>query len=128
MDEAEFLIKVLEKTGCGWLLDVTNVYANSRNFGYDARRFISQVMPSAPRVEMHLAGGLLDDTSGMYIDSHSRPIPEDVWDLYRFALEQGRGKVEAVFIERDNDFPAEAGWRAEVRQARRIAEQVEDQS
>jgi uncharacterized protein (UPF0276 family) len=127
MGEAEFLIKVLERTGCGWLLDVTNVYANSWNFGYDAREFIREVMPAAPRVEMHLAGGVLDEASGIYLDSHSRPIPEDVWDLYRYALEQGRGKVDAVFIERDNDFPDEAGWREEVRRVRRVAEEVEAQ-
>ena len=36
MTESEFLAKVLQKTGCGWLLDVTNVYANARNFVYDA--------------------------------------------------------------------------------------------
>jgi uncharacterized protein (UPF0276 family) len=127
MSEAEFLIQVLEKTGCGWLLDVTNVYANAWNFGHDAREFIRQVMPSAPRLEMHLAGGFLDETSQMYIDSHSRPITEDVWDLYRYALEQGRGKVDAVFIERDNDFPDEAGWRDEIRRSRRVAEEVEAQ-
>jgi uncharacterized protein (UPF0276 family) len=61
----------------------------------------------------------------MYIDSHSQPVPDAVWDLYRFALEQGRGKIDAVFIERDQDFPDETGWRGEVRQTRRIAEEVE---
>jgi uncharacterized protein (UPF0276 family) len=125
MDEAEFLTKVLERTGCGWLLDVTNVYANARNHGYDARGFIAEVMPSAPRVEMHLAGGYYDEAAQLYIDSHSRPIPDDVWRLYRDALAMGRGKVDAVFIERDQDFPDDAGWREEARKARRVAEEVE---
>jgi uncharacterized protein len=125
MSEAEFLIRVLEETGCGWLLDVTNVYANARNHGYDGRQFIRQVLPSAGRVEMHLAGGFFDEASQMYIDSHSYPIPEEVWDLYRDALELGRGRVDAVFIERDQNFPDEAGWRDEVRRIRRVAEEVE---
>jgi uncharacterized protein (UPF0276 family) len=124
MTEAEFLARLLRKSGCGWLLDVTNLYANGLNHDYDARAFIREVMPAAPRVQMHLSGGFYDDEVQMYVDSHSEPIPAEVWDLYRFALEQGRGKVDAVFIERDANFPAEAGWRAEVRQARRIAEQV----
>jgi uncharacterized protein (UPF0276 family) len=51
-------------------------------------------------------------------------VHEEVWDLYRFALEEGRGKVDAVFIERDADFPSESGWRDEVRAARAIAEEV----
>jgi uncharacterized protein (UPF0276 family) len=124
MSEAEFLIRVLERTGCGWLLDVTNVYANAHNHGYDGYEFIRELMPVAPRVQMHLAGGYFHPTAQKYIDSHSYPVPDDVWDLFRYALEEGGGKVEAVFIERDQNFPDEAGWRGEVRRARRIAEEV----
>ena len=124
MTEAEFLADVLSKTGCGWLLDVTNVYANSLNYGYDAYEFIEQVMPAATDVQMHLAGGFFDERVQKYIDSHSHPIPQPVLELYEFALEQGQGKVEAVFIERDQNFPEEEGWRREVRTVRDIAESV----
>jgi uncharacterized protein (UPF0276 family) len=125
MTEADFLVRVLEKTGCGWLLDVTNVYANALNHGYDAHEFVRRVMPAAWRVEMHLAGGFVSEETGEYVDSHSEPIPREVWDLYRHSLRLGRGKVDAVFIERDQNFPDEAGWRDEIRLARRIAEEVE---
>jgi hypothetical protein len=84
-------------------------------------------MPSAKRVQMHLAGGYFDDKAGLYFDSHSEPIPDAVWDLYRKFVTLGHGKVEAVFIERDQNFPDETGWRAEVRKARQIAEEVEAQ-
>lgn len=124
MTEAEFLAKLLRRTGCGWLLDVTNVFANATNFQFDAYEFIEQVMPAAQRVQIHLAGGYFDEQVGMYIDSHSHPIPEPVWDLYRYALRCGTGKVHAVFIERDQNFPDEAGWRGEVQQTRRIAKEV----
>jgi len=124
MTEAAFLIGVLRRTGCGWLLDVTNVYANARNYGYDAYEFIAQVLPAADHVQMHLAGGFFDDKLSLYIDSHSHPIPKPVWDLYRYALVLGRGKVDAVFIERDQNFPGEEDWRQEVRQVRQIAEEL----
>lgn len=124
MSEAEFLHRTLKQSGCGWLLDVTNVYANSVNFGYDAYEFIAEVMPAADRVQMHLAGGFYDAKVKMYIDSHSHPIPEPVWDLYRHSLELSRGKLDAVFIERDQNFPDDAGWREECRHTRRIAEEV----
>jgi uncharacterized protein (UPF0276 family) len=124
MSEAEFLQRVLRKSGCGWLLDVTNVYANAQNFGYDPYEFIAEVMPVADRVQMHLAGGFYDERAKMYIDSHSHPIPEPVWDLYRHSLELAGEKVDAIFIERDQNFPDEAGWREEVRATRRIAEEV----
>ncbi len=125
LTEADFLSSVLRRTGCGWLLDVTNVYANAVNFGFDAYEFIATVMPHASRVQMHLAGGRRDPRSGWYIDTHSEPIPEPVWDLYGFALQCGRSKVEAVFIERDQNFPDEHGWRSEVRRARSVAESLE---
>ena len=122
MTEAEFTKSLLRSTGCGWLLDVTNVYANATNFGFDPYEFIAEIMPSADRVQMHLSGGYFDEKAGMYLDSHSEPIPESVWDLYRFALCQADGKTQAVFIERDQDFPDEDGWRSEVRKVRNIAE------
>lgn len=125
MDEAEFLARALDRSGCGWLLDVTNLYANSRNHGFDAGAFLERVLPTAGRVQIHLSGGFHDDEAGMYMDSHSRDVPEEVWALYRRALEVARGKVEAVFIERDQNFPDDDGWRSEVRKARRLAEAVE---
>lgn len=124
LTEADFLNRLLRRTGCGWLLDVTNVYANSVNFQFDPYEFIAQVMPAASRVQMHLAGGFFDPTADRYIDSHSEPIPETVWHLYRYALHQAADKVDAVFIERDQNFPDDEGWREEIRNARRIAEEV----
>ncbi|HVW00172.1 MAG TPA: DUF692 domain-containing protein [Planctomycetaceae bacterium] len=121
--EAEFLARVLQRTGCGLLLDVTNVYANALNHGYDPHEFIAETLDAAERVQMHLAGGHLDQRSGLYIDSHSRPVPQSVWDLYRYALELAGDKVEAVFLERDQNYPGESEWRREIRQARRIAEE-----
>ncbi|MBP86071.1 MAG: hypothetical protein CMJ64_05035 [Planctomycetaceae bacterium] len=125
MKEAEFLKQLLSRTGCGWLLDVTNVYANATNFDFDPYEFIAEVMPAAERVQIHLAGGYFDDEVNMYIDSHSHPIPDDVWDLYRHALACGNGKIDAIFVERDQNFPDEGGWRDEIRAVRQIAEQVQ---
>jgi uncharacterized protein (UPF0276 family) len=124
MSEAEFLRRLMADTGCGWLLDVTNLYANSINHGYDARAFLDEVMPVASSVQMHLAGGFMDRKSKFYIDSHSEPVPQPVWDLYDYALQLGRGKVEAVFIERDDNFPQTQGWLDELDHARRIAVSV----
>ncbi|MBY0523083.1 MAG: DUF692 domain-containing protein [Gemmataceae bacterium] len=125
MAEATFIRRMLERTGCGLLLDVTNAYANERNFGHNAEAFIREVVPAADRLQMHLAGGFLDARTAWYVDSHSEPVPAEVWRLYRLALELGRGKVDAAFIERDWNAPTEGGWRAEVRQVRRIARETE---
>lgn len=124
MSEPEFLRRLLSRTGCGWLLDVTNVYANARNFGFDAREFIAQVMPAAPRVQMHLAGGFYDEEQKLYFDTHSEPIPDDVWDLYQYALQLGQEKVDAVFIERDAEFPGQAEWLRELHKMHDLAAAV----
>jgi len=128
LDEAEFMIRVLERTGCGLLLDITNAYANERNFGGSTREFIRAILPAASRVQMHLAGGYFDEQWGRYVDSHSESIPDEVWTLYEETLRLGRGKIDAVFIERDWQFPAEAGWRNEVQRARFLAEQAAAQT
>ena len=121
MSEADFVRRLLERTGCGLLLDVTNVYANVRNHGLDGPAFVERVVPAARRLQIHLAGGFVDPQSGLYIDSHTEPIDDPVWDLLRLALRLGRGKVDAVFIERDANFPTEEGWSAEIRQVHRAA-------
>lgn len=120
LDEADFMIGVLERTGCGLLLDVTNAYANERNFGASAGDFIRAIVPAASRVQMHLAGGFFDDDRGRYIDSHSEPIPAEVWSLYEEAVALSGPRLDAVFIERDWNFPTEAGWRNEVHKARHL--------
>ena len=125
MDEATFICRMLERTGCGLLLDITNAYANERNFGTSAREFIETVVPVAPRMQIHLAGGYFDSARQRYIDSHSEPIPSEVWDLYVRALELAGTKTQAVFIERDWNFPSEAGWASEVHKARHLAQHVD---
>jgi uncharacterized protein (UPF0276 family) len=122
LSEAEFLAKVLQRTGCGWLLDVTNVYANGLNHGFDPYEFIRYAAPAATRVQMHLAGGKWDEQAQFYFDSHSEPLSEPIWDLYRFAIDLLGHKTDAVFIERDANYPSDEGWRSEARRARQIAE------
>lgn len=126
LKEADFISRMLDRTGTGLLLDVTNVYVNSENFKFNARDFIAQVVEHAPKVQMHLAGGVWDEKFKMHMDTHSDPIPDPVFDLYRYALEQGYGKVSSVFVERDQNYPGEEGWRTEIGRVKQIAVEVEE--
>jgi uncharacterized protein (UPF0276 family) len=125
LKEADFISRMLDRTGVGLLLDVTNVYVNAENFKFSARDFIAQVVEHAPKVQMHLAGGIYDERLKMHLDTHSEPIPEGVFELYRYALEQGHGKVSSVFVERDQNYPGEEGWRGEIGRVKQIAVDVE---
>lgn len=115
MDETEFLHEVVRRTGCGLLLDVTNVYTNAVNHRFDALQFL-QRLPLEHVVQLHVAGGFYEEEGGELIDSHSRPTPPEVWQLVEWVVEHT--PVKGVLIERDGDLPPVADLLAEVAQAR----------
>lgn len=80
MSEPEFLTRLHDQTGCGMLLDLHNLFANTLNLHWDADDYISALNPEIV-IEIHLAGG--DWLQSHYTDSHSRRTPELVWDWLR---------------------------------------------
>jgi uncharacterized protein (UPF0276 family) len=102
MDEATFLVTILEETGCQMLLDVNNVYVNSQNHGFDPKRFIDR-MPLDRVVQLHVAGHTHNPLA--IIDTHVGPVPDPVWDLYRYTIGRA-GRLIPTLIEWDLDLPA----------------------
>ncbi len=120
IDEAAFMSSIIQRTGCGLLLDVNNVHVSSVNHGRDARAAL-QDLPLAAVGEIHLAGfSRQTDAAGdpLLIDSHGAPVDPAVWELYRFAL--GLTGPVATVLERDNDVPPLQVLLAEARQADRL--------
>jgi uncharacterized protein (UPF0276 family) len=76
MSEPAFFNRLYAETGCGMLLDLHNLYANTLNLGISAEEYLSELDPEIV-VEIHLAGG--DLLKGFHTDSHSRPTPALVW-------------------------------------------------
>jgi uncharacterized protein (UPF0276 family) len=105
MDEITFLEEVAKRSGCGLLLDVNNVQVSAANLGLDAGAYIER-FPLHLVGELHL-GGHEDDVSDpaepLKIDTHSRPVDGDVWDLYGQVI--ARGGQKPTLIEWDNDVP-----------------------
>ncbi len=101
MTEAEFVAELCERADCGLLLDVNNVYVNSRNHGYDPRAFID-AMPHDRVVQIHLAGH--DDLGHVVIDTHGAPAIDPVLELFAYTLER-TGPVSTLF-EWDNEVPS----------------------
>ena len=117
MQETDFINAALQRTGCGLLLDVNNVFVTCTNHNYDPYAYIKS-LPHAAVGEIHLAGfAVQSDTDGspLLIDSHGSPVAKAVWDLYEYALNQV-GPV-ATLIERDNDIPSFDTLFAESQQA-----------
>ena len=99
--ETDFINEVTERANCGLLLDITNVYLNSQFHNFDAYEFISK-LPLQRVGQMHLAGWE-QVAGGKIIDSHDAPVPEQVWKLFKFAIERV-GKT-SVLVEWDKELP-----------------------
>ncbi len=114
--EVEFLRVVSDRTGCGLLLDVNNVFVSAKNHGTDALAYLER-FPLERVKEIHLGGHdeQADDTGApLLIDAHGAPVVEPVWALYRHVIERA-GPI-ATLIEWDNDVPA---WKALLAEAER---------
>ncbi|MFO0578435.1 MAG: DUF692 domain-containing protein [Polyangia bacterium] len=120
MDEAEFLRRTLAAADCGLLLDVNNVYVNSRNHGFDARAFIDS-MPLERVRQLHLAGHTHQD--GVIIDTHIGPIIDAVWELYEHTLRRA-GRLIPTIIEWDQELPPVDEVLDEADRARKVAERA----
>ena len=102
--EWEFITELARRAGCGLLLDVNNLYVNACNHGFDPEIFLAAI-PVERVQEIHLAGFTVNTFSDgqILIDTHSRPVCEEVWALYRKAV-QRFGPVPTL-IEWDADLP-----------------------
>lgn len=115
MDEPEFITRVLKEADCGLLLDVTNLFTNATNHGYDPYEFLKSI-PLDRVVQIHLAGGMW--MQEVLIDSHSHAVPAEVWELLTWVV--AHSAVKGVLVERDDNFPPFSELIGELDAARKI--------
>jgi uncharacterized protein (UPF0276 family) len=104
LSEAEFLGALSERTGCGVLLDVNNVFVSCANLGGEPMATINAV-PAHAVVELHLAGHAVNDAGGtpVCIDDHGSAVAPPVWRLYEAAVR--RFPTAVTLIEWDCNLP-----------------------
>ncbi|MFF2409976.1 DUF692 family multinuclear iron-containing protein [Streptomyces sp. NPDC058092] len=121
LSEAEMLAEVLDRSGCGLLLDLTNIAVNARNHRFSAEDMLDS-LPLDRVVQVHLAGSSgRQEFDGLQLDSHDGPISDEVFGLLARLVSKCRPK--AVMIERDDHFPDDFGEiLADLRRAREIVE------
>jgi hypothetical protein len=104
MEEAAFLSRLVERTGCGLLVDINNLFVSAFNLGVDADAWLDAV-PSTAVGEFHLAGHAREEAgdSVQLIDTHSAPVAEAVWNLYARAI--GRLGPRPTLVEWDSALP-----------------------
>jgi uncharacterized protein len=119
MDEWTFVREMAERADCWLLLDVNNLFVSSFNHSFDQASFIGAV-PTDRVVQLHLAGH--SEAGTHKIDTHDRPICEEVWSLYLEVCPRF-GSISTM-IERDDNFPPFDELMAELDRARAIAASV----
>lgn len=107
--EPDFLNALTQRTGCGLLVDVNNIYVNALNEQLAGRcpdpltaclKWIDIITPASVG-ELHLAGHI--NTGDMVIDDHGSRVCHAVWQIYRHA--QTRFGNLPALIEWDTDVP-----------------------
>jgi uncharacterized protein (UPF0276 family) len=103
--EWEFLAQVAQRTGCGILCDVNNIYVSACNHGWNPHTYLAALPPEAVR-EIHLAGHRERQLEGgrtLRIDDHGSRVAHEVWALYEAALHRF-GQLPTL-IEWDSNVP-----------------------
>jgi uncharacterized protein (UPF0276 family) len=129
--ETDFLAELAQRTGCGLLVDVNNIYVNALNariaLGRDApdplracAHWLAQ-LPAGAVGEIHLAGHCVMED--IVIDDHGSRVTDEVWQLYAHAVTRF-GSVPTL-IEWDTALPPLAVLLGEAECARRLHQPAE---
>jgi len=116
MPEWDFLAALAEAADCGLLIDVNNIYVSAHNLGFDPRRYLAAI-PAGRVAQIHLAG--FTDMGTFLFDTHSAPVHDEVWQLYREAV--AHFGPTSTLIEWDADIPGFDRVHAEAQCAQREA-------
>ncbi|PKF62565.1 hypothetical protein CW745_03850 [Psychromonas sp. psych-6C06] len=120
MSEAQFLNTLTEKTGCGLLLDLNNVYVSAINQQFSVSEYLAAINHQHVQ-EIHLAGHSKKEVDGetLLIDTHSTQVSDAVWDIYQQYLHTTA--TDAItLIEWDVDIPALDDLLIEAQKAQHI--------
>jgi uncharacterized protein (UPF0276 family) len=115
LTEAQFLAEILERSDCGLLLDVNNIFVNAQNHGYDPGEFLNAI-PLERVVQLHVAGHLRQ--KHLVVDTHAEPVCSEVWDLLAVVIQ--RTCAKGILLERDDNLPPIDSLLSELDQIRSI--------
>jgi uncharacterized protein (UPF0276 family) len=120
MRETDFIRALVQRTGCGLLLDINNVFVSAANHGYSPLDYLAD-FPIDHVGEIHLAGHAAqvdDEGDRLLIDSHDGPVVDAVWKLFDLVL--GRCGPIATLVEWDSNIPDWPVLQAQARAAQDI--------
>lgn len=101
ISEVNFLNEIAQKTGCGILLDINNIFVSAENFSFDAKKYLDEIDVTKVK-EIHLAGHSI--YKGLRIDTHNTNICDEVLSLYKNFVKKNKLKVPTL-VEWDEEIP-----------------------
>jgi uncharacterized protein (UPF0276 family) len=107
-EEADFLDELADRTGCGLLVDVNNLYVNALNAGLQGSDAVDACTAWLDRIaprhagELHVAGHCVMDD--IVIDDHGSRVCDEVWAVCAHATARFAGVP--VLVEWDTGIPA----------------------
>ncbi|HEY7374602.1 MAG TPA: DUF692 domain-containing protein [Polyangia bacterium] len=108
-DEPALLTRLTAETGALLVLDVSNLYANARNLGFDGGAWLARA-PLARIAYAHVGGGVA--RNGLWHDTHAHAVPPESLALLRQLRREA--PLPGVLLERDDRFPPAAELDAEL--------------
>jgi uncharacterized protein (UPF0276 family) len=117
MDEPTFLQRLTERAGCGLLLDLTNLWINGQNHGFDPLVRLRDY-PLGAVWSVHLSGGHF--VAPHWIDTHDSPTSDASFDMLRALRTLGASHLQTITIERDGHWPDLSALCAEALRAHQI--------
>jgi len=105
MKEQEFISEIIRQSDCLLHLDVNNVYVNSQNFGFDAKKYLDE-LPLDKVCYIHVAGHYVE-SDGFLVDTHGADVIDPVWSLLDYTYQSMGASASTVptCLERDFNFP-----------------------
>ena len=109
--EPDFLNRLCQQSGCGLLLDVANLFINSKNHGFDAIDWLKELECSYIR-QLHVVGYSFHED--VWRDYHQEAIQDELFELLDWLLDAA--PVESIIVERDSNFPGPKAMTQELKQ------------
>lgn len=118
LEEALWTSQIIKSSGTKLLIDLENIYANSKNFRTNCTAEMLR-FPLEQVQYVHIAGGHTEqDQHGEYfLDDHLHPVSEEVFGLLE-ELALRTPHALSVILERDGNYPAFEQTGAELSRAR----------
>lgn len=102
LPEGEFLSRLSEKTGCGILLDINNIFVSAKNFNLNPEQELMRYNFDSV-TQIHIAGHSQQDD--FLFDTHDTSVSSEVWDLLHKSMKSLTslpGRKIPIILENDN--------------------------